>query len=489
MNIARHKTALIRSDLSRPLRVALSDDLLGESGTLMDYGCGRGGDVARLSDAGLDCVGWDPVHAPEGQRRLSSVVNLGYVINVIERIDERRETLRSAWALTQDVLIVSARLVDEQPARPVARMEDGVVTRLGTFQKFFEQHELKVWIDQVLDAQSVAAAPGVFYVFRHADARASFLARRFRRVNASPRIRVSDRLVSQHRDLLDSLAQFLVERGRLPVHEELACHDRLVVALGSVRRAHRLLLGASDPAAWEAVREARTEDLLVYLALAKFEGRPRFGELPMDMQRDVKAFCGSYADACDVADRLLFSLGQPDRLAEAVAAARIGKLLPTALYVHVDAVAELPMLLRLYEGCGRAALGSVDGATLVKLRRDEPKLSYLCYPGFERVAHPALVESVSMHLQTLRVRTRHYASSPNPPILHRKEAFLPASHPLRARFARLTRAEEKSGLLDDTACIGNMLGWRAALRSAGRDVVGHRLVPTRGPHKGGAAVI
>ena len=90
MNIARHKTALIRSDLSRSLRVALSDDLLGESGTLMDYGCGRGGDVARLSDAGLDCVGWDPVHAPEGRRRLSSVVNLGYVINVIERIDERR---------------------------------------------------------------------------------------------------------------------------------------------------------------------------------------------------------------------------------------------------------------------------------------------------------------------------------------------------------------------------------------------------------------
>ena len=71
------------------------------------------------------------------------------------------------------MLVVSARLVDEQPARPVARMEDGVVTRLGTFQKFFEQHELKVWIDQVLDAQSVAAAPGVFYVFRHADARAS----------------------------------------------------------------------------------------------------------------------------------------------------------------------------------------------------------------------------------------------------------------------------------------------------------------------------
>lgn len=476
MQIARHRTALVRNDVSRPVRVALADGLLADGRTMMDYGCGHGGDVARLAGSGIDCVGWDPVHAPEGPRRRSAVVNLGYVVNVIENADERRQTLRSAWALAEDVLVVSARLVDERPDRPLAILDDGVVTRLGTFQKFFEQHELRAWIDQVLGESSVAAAPGVFYVFRRTEVRAEFLARRFRRVRTGPRLRLSDRLIAQHRDLLDALGAFLNERGRLPAPGEMPRQDEVERALGSVGRAYRLLVGATDPGAWEAVRRERSEDLLVYLALAKFDGRPRMGELPVDMQRDVKAFFGSYVAACDAADALLFSLGRTELLGAAVAGSPIGKLLPTALYVHVDALADLPPLLRLYEGCGRAALGSVNGATLVKLRRDEPKLSYLSYPDFERVAHPALAESVSMHLQTFRVRTRRYQASSNPPVLHRKETFLPPSHPLRPRFERLTRAEGRAGLLADGSIIGTQDGWSSVLERAGVEIVGHRVV-------------
>lgn len=442
----------------------------------MDYGCGRGGDVARLSREGFDCVGWDPVFAPDGDRRRSSVVNLGYVVNVIENPGERGETLRRAWALAEDVLIVSARLVDERPERPSSVLADGVLTRLGTFQKFFEQHELKVWIDRELDVQSVAAAPGVFYVFRNGGDRVSYVANRFRRVGLAPRLRLSDRLIAQHRELLDELGRFLAVHGRLPVADELDCHDRLAAELGGVRRAYRLLAAATDPGEWERVRAARSEDLIVYLALARFDGRPRYGELPLMMQRDVKAFFGSYSAACGTADHLLDSLGRPNLLADAVAGSSLGKLLPTALYVHVSAVAELSPVLRLYEGCGRAALGSVDGATIVKLRRDEPKLSYLCYPGFEREAHPAIAESVSMHLQTFRIRTRHYSGSANPPILHRKETFLTASHPLRPRFERLTRAEERAGLFADTARIGTLQGWRATLADAGVEIIGHRVV-------------
>ncbi len=38
------------------------------------------------------------------------MVNLGYVVNVIENPEERREALRGTWGLTQNVLIVSSRL-------------------------------------------------------------------------------------------------------------------------------------------------------------------------------------------------------------------------------------------------------------------------------------------------------------------------------------------------------------------------------------------
>ena len=43
---------------------------------------------------------------------------------------------------------------------------DGLLTSRGTFQKFFDQQELRNWIDQMLSVMSVPAAPGVFYVFR-----------------------------------------------------------------------------------------------------------------------------------------------------------------------------------------------------------------------------------------------------------------------------------------------------------------------------------
>lgn len=453
----------------------MGDGLLDSSRSLMDYGCGRGGDITRLRAEGFDCTGWDPVHAPEGERRRAAVVNLGYVVNVIEDAAERRDVVRSAWGLAEDVLVVSARLVDERPTAMMPTLGDGIVTRLRTFQKFFEQQELRAWLDQTLDCQSVAGAPGVFYVFRDPEARAEFVARRFRRRGVLPRMRVSDRLVAQHRDLLDELAAFLGERGRLPEEGEFEAHDRLLVALGSIARAHRLLLSATDPTAWEGVRQARSEDLLLYLALAKFDGRPVLGELPLGMRRDVKAFFGSYTRACATADELLYSIGGIERLDASASSSPLGKLLPAALYVHVDAVASLPLPLRLYEGCGRAALGEVDGATIVKLRRDEPKVSYLCYPGFRRDAHPSLTESVSVHLQTFRVRTRRYDRSANPPVLHRKETFLAPDDPDRDKYARLTRAEERAGLFEDTARIGTAAGWAEALNARGWAVKGHRL--------------
>ena len=69
-----------------------------------------------------------------------------------------------------------------------------------------------------------------------------------------------------------------------------------------------------------------------------------------------------------------------------------------------------------------------------------------------------------------------YSASDNPPILHRKETFLPADHPLREKFARLTEQEERHGLLDDTATIGTSAGWEARLRKRGFTLRGHRLV-------------
>ena len=184
----------------------------------------------------------------------------------------------------------------------------------------------------------------------------------------------------------------------------------------------------------------------------------------------------SYSQACRQADDLLFRSGNAEAVDEACKRATVGKLLPNALYVHREALDSLEPLLRVYEGCARAYLGEVEGANLVKLHRHSGKVSYLVYPDFETDPHPALLRSIKLSLRTRELDCYDYATSTNPPVLHRKETFLPPGHPPPAKFARLTAQEEKHGLLDDTATIGTRQGWEARLRERGFAVRGHRLV-------------
>ena len=169
---------------------------------------------------------------------------------------------------------------------------------------------------------------------------------------------------------------------------------------------------------------------------------------------------------------------------EACKRATVGKLLPNALYVHREALDSLEPLLRAYEGCARAYLGEVEGANLIKLHRQSAKVSYLVYPDFATVPHPALLRSIKLSLRTRELDCFDYARSTNPPILHRKETFLPPGHALAAKFARLTRQEEKRGLLDETATIGTREGWERRLAERGFEVRGHRLVRRKGEKEG-----
>jgi len=104
------------------------------------------------------------------------------------------------------------------------------------------------------------------------------------------------------------------------------------------------------------------------------------------------------------------------------------------------------------------------------------RISHLSYPAFDDDPHPALAQSLSVHLQTFRVRSRDYSNAGNPPVLHRKETFLAADHPLRAKFARLTAAEEAKGLLDEANRIGTRNQWEQILSQKGLSLRGHRLL-------------
>jgi DNA phosphorothioation-associated putative methyltransferase len=126
--------------------------------------------------------------------------------------------------------------------------------------------------------------------------------------------------------------------------------------------------------------------------------------------------------------------------------------------------------------CARAYLGGVEWANLVKLHRFSGKASYLVYPAFDAAPHPTLARSVKLSLRSRELCCQDYTRSENPPVLHRKETVVLPDHPLREKFARLTRQEEQAGLLDDTPTIGTRAGWQARLAERGYRLRGHRIV-------------
>lgn len=143
----------------------------------------------------------------------AQIVNLGYVVNVIERAAERRDALVNAWSLAQRVLIVTARMKFDALGQDLTPFEDGYLTARGTFQKFYDQTELRDWIEASLSVQPVAAAPGMFYVFREQVDRESFLASRHRRTGGTWSRYASERLFDEHRGLFEAVLPFFCERG------------------------------------------------------------------------------------------------------------------------------------------------------------------------------------------------------------------------------------------------------------------------------------
>ncbi|MFI7208982.1 DNA phosphorothioation-associated putative methyltransferase [Micromonospora aurantiaca (nom. illeg.)] len=481
--IPRHRTAITRSHLSKPITLALADGLITAYSSLFDYGCGRGHDVTRLRALGYDAHGWDPGHRPTAEIRPADVVNLGYVVNVIEDPAERALALQTAWSLARDVLIVAARPSWEERTVTGKRHGDGILTTRGTFQKFFTQEGLQAWIQGELQGSScVAAAPGIFYVFRDEGRAQSLLASRVRQRSAPVRQpKVRQALYDAHRQAMDRLHSFIAARGRLPEPWELnGAADQLGAASLSIKQAAAVLRQVIGPEEWnkdvDAARTRAQQDLLVYLALAAFTRRPRASSLPRDIALDIKAVFGSYRTACDSADQLLRRVADQGALNAACGQSRIGKLTSEALYVHVAALHLLAPLLRVYEGCARILTGTVADANIIKLSRTGPKVSYLSYPDFDRHPHPALATSLRADLSRIVVKYLDFRESTNPPVLHRKETFVPIDYPHWEKFARLTRQEERAGLLEASTSIGTREGWQARLDEYGYRLQGHRLI-------------
>ncbi|MET9964707.1 DNA phosphorothioation-associated putative methyltransferase [Streptomyces sp. NPDC006356] len=465
----RRRTAIGRVALSAPARQALADRQLVPERTILDYGCGRGDDVRSLER--LDCriAGWDPYYRPETTLRPADVVLLTYVLNVIEDPAERRHTLTQAWELANTVLVVSARLTWEKSKVRGQEFGDGLITSRQTFQHLFGASELRDYVEEVTGTRCVSASPGVVYAFKDDSARLSYLAQRI----------VPDAEWLASEDTTSAIAAVVdhaERRGRQPRVEEMPRPVAELLAHLKPNELKRLVRDSADPEKVSEGAKRTTLNTLLFLAVELFNGRGPFGTLPLSVQLDVRSFFSSYKEACQRADRLLLKLRDDTYVRSAMNASAVGKLTPTALYVHRRATDLMPTVLRLYEHCASIAAGRPQEWTIAKLKHQGRAVSWLDYPDFDKDPHPRILSSYQVDLKTLETSHTSYAHSANRPLLHRKHEFLPPDDADAPRYQRLTESEVRAGLYEHPHLIGTENGWEAELIRCGRELRGHRLV-------------
>lgn len=397
-------------------------------------------------------------------------MTLTYVVNVIEDPAERHRVLSDAWALSGRCLVVSTRLTWERKQVNGVAVGDGTVTRRNTFQRLYSPAELRTLVEQTTGVRAISPVPGVAYAFRHDDDRLAYLARR---VAPEQIWRAGDDIQSA----VAALAHFLEQRGRMPELEETP--DALLPLLRNLTRRNlaRLTAQEADPEHVTQGRRRSMLNVLLLLGIEVFNGRSPLQSLSLPVQADIRAFFESYKEACRRADRLLLKL-RDDTYLRNVMRNSVGKMTPTAIYVHRRAVESMPVLLKLYEHCGAIAVGRPGDWDLVKLSHEGRSVSWLGYPDFDLDPHPRLAWSYSVDMRKLEGSYRSYLDSDNRPLLHRKHEFLCPDDPEAAKYRRLTEQEIRAGLYAQPHLIGNEHGWESALNTAGVRLNGHRLLRT-----------
>jgi DNA phosphorothioation-associated putative methyltransferase len=509
--VRRHLTALSRSNFSVPVQALLRHALISADTTVFDYGCGKGDDVRNLCTNGIQASGWDPHYANDALKQSARVVNLGFVINVIEDIDERVAALRGAYSLTEGVLSVAAMLTSQTPpdGRPY---RDGYLSSRNTFQKYFSQAQLRDFIEHTLDESAIAAVPGVFFVFRDKELEQRFLAARYgqrtrptlaqgwfyareakppydpktSRQAKAPRAprQVVDRatqLFLANGATLHQLWDRVLELGRPPEKHEVPSGllDHIEQTVGSLPKAIRLALANFPAAELERARAERTADLLVFGARQQFEKRAAYRQLEPGLKADIRAFFGEFTTWQANARAVLFKIGdlsEIDAACHDAAEKGYGWLEQGhSLRIHFSLLERLPTLLRVYVACATLLCGDVSEFDLIKIHIRSGKVTLLKYEDFETSPLPRLVQRIKVNLRDHDLDVFSYGEAYAPTLLYYKSRFINEEFPYFAEQVAFEAAVEQLGLHDLSGYGPSEAEFYRVLTEARWEVVGFEL--------------
>ncbi|MEH6550640.1 MAG: DNA phosphorothioation-associated putative methyltransferase [Pseudomonadales bacterium] len=437
--IQRHRTALSRDKLSYPMFLIAQRGYLDGRFSTLDYGCGKGDDLREFESHGIECIGWDPVHRPDTDIEPCDIVNLGYVINVIEDKEERKETLIRAYSYAQKLLVVSAMLGNERVYERFKPFKDGVITSRNTFQKYYAQGELQQYIESSLETNAIALSPGIFVVFKDKIEEQNFLVERqsrkhqWRQISSRPpkimETKQAKDLFEKNQVLFEDFWYTTLDLARLPANDEFENHAQIKQLIGSHTRALSLCMQHFDTSQFDQAQQERKDDLLVYFALSFFKRRDAYVRMPTSLQRDIKAFFGQYSKARDLGKELLFSVSDTEVIYSSCLTAH-GSLPASQLngqhdlIFHKQYLKQCPKELRVYIGCATQLYGELEDVSLIKAHIGSGKVSLMVYDDWNK-DKPLLKERIKIKMRDQDIDFFDYYGPFSPQPLDNKTTFSP----------------------------------------------------------------
>ncbi len=437
IEVERHKTAIDRNQLSQPMQILARHSYFDGDWSVLDYGCGKGDDMRELEAHGIDITGYDPVHYPEGELKTSDIVNLGFVLNVIEDREERTKTLQHAWKYAEKLLIVSVMIAGESIIQQFTPYKDGVITSRNTFQKYYAQSEFRSYVEMCLDENAIAVGQGIFIVFKDKMEEQLFLLERqhvkrdwqqkSQRQIKSREPALQKNLIEKHLEIFTDFWETSLEIGRIPANNEFEFSEQIRRIAGSHNKAHQALIEYFGNELFEDAQNRRKDDLLVYFALGLFGKRKPQTKMPESLKRDIKYFYNSYSEAVDQSKDVLFSVGNTKLIEESCVTAyeslQSGEFTEGHSYTfHKKYLGELPPELRIYIGCATQLYGDLDNIDLIKAHMTSGKVSLMRYDDWNKET-PLLVERIKIKMREQDIDFFDYAGKYQPPPLDNKDKY------------------------------------------------------------------
>ena len=506
--VNRHLTALSRNNLSAPIQLLISHGLINQDISVFDYGCGRGDDLRGLNELGVKCAGWDPHYANDSALVSSDIVNLGFVVNVIEDSVERSVAIQNAFSLAKTALVVSVMLMNsDRPGKPYL---DGFLTSRNTFQKYFSQEQLKEYLKDLLDQDPVMIGPGIALVFKDQDAEQRFLLNRYRSSNVArrllsarisprarprqnnerikvPKLSKAEREFVELRSILDELWALTLDLGRFPESHEIPQLLDVIDKI-SLTRAYRLIRTHYDLQLLDKSAETRSDEIKLYIASLQFGKQKPYKQLEPKLRFDIRYFFGDFKTATNAAVKLLLDSGRTENILEAckvAAADGIGWLdAEHSLQLHMSMIERLPVVLRAYISCGLLLWDNISSIQLIKIHIFSGKLTLLNYEDFDTHPIPLLTKRIKVNIRKLDYDVFDYQGPQHPPSpLLFKSRYLHEDMPGYAEQAAFDESLESTQVLDKFEFHPTREQIEAALEEIRFEIVEGRLVrSTKIPH-------